>query len=166
MNKKGSLSDAFSLAVQFVGVILLAVIVMYVFGLIFTNMASATTDQVAKSILNKWSVGFPKWIDSFMFFLYIGLLLSSVILALFIQYNPIMLFISVLLFIIGALYGIIAHLVLEAVYNAIPSLFTNAPLLTFLLNNYVAVNILAMALILIAMFWNPIGNSVMGQLGY
>lgn len=158
MNRKGSVSDAYGIIVQYVGILITILIVAYVFSIIFPAFGNSISSPIAKTVLSNSNTMMPNWIDSFFFWLYIGIILAAVILALFVNYNPLFMFLSIILYLLGGLISIISSKILNYIANVMPALFTNMPLLSNLTQHMVQYDLLALALIILAMYWNPIGN--------
>lgn len=152
--RKGSMMDVFYIMAGFVLVIIVSLVLVKVFTAIFTAMESSTSG-VAQEVISNSRVGYPVWIDKVFFFLWLGMVLASIMLAFFVEYNPLLLPLSVVLYIAGGLYAYVLTKIINAVSPSFTTEYSVLPLLAFLSNNYLVLHVGAMALLIVAMYIRP-----------
>jgi hypothetical protein len=157
MNKKGSLLDNIFLVWTGVIGIIMAVILVTVFSSIFGVMKDNTTGT-AHQIMADGEEGFPIWIDRGVFYIYIGLMLGGVLLAVFVNYNPISIFLSFLVYIVAVFIGILGQRIVSFVVSNFPATMETLPHLAFMTEYFVQINIIGLVLMIIAMMVTPIGR--------
>lgn len=138
-------------------VIIISVILVTIFTQIYGVMKENTTGT-ANQIYADAEEGFPIWIDRGVFYIYIGLMLGGVLLAVFVNYNPFTIFLSVILYIMAVFVSYIGQRIVSFVISNFPATMEVLPHLSFLSTYYIQINVLGLALMIIAMIITPFGR--------
>jgi len=156
LNKKASLMDVFYV----MGTFLIGIIVALVLVKVFSNVYDLFQDQTvnntaAHQVFTDAGEGYPKWVDSLMFFLWLGLVLASVVLAFFVEYNPLFIGFSFLIYVLGVVYAWVVRRVIAEIAPSFATEYSVLPLLAFLSEHFIILHVIAFAAIIIAMYVRP-----------
>ncbi len=126
--------------------------------MIFNSINSVTTPGTpADKITKNFEVAVYNSVD-LLFYFFLSVMVLSFILAFFVYYSPVMIFFSFLLYIIGVFTSIILKYVYDSFFSNsfFSSAISNAPLLSFLLDHYVAFNVFWLSALLFFMYVSPV----------
>jgi len=148
-----TLMDNIYVMKNYVIIFLVVLLLTAVFVPIYTSLRDTSSGESREVAEN--SLRFPGMMDKFFFFLWLGLILGAGILALFVEYSPIMLPFTIIVYIIGALYSWITGKIIDNFFASMTTQAAYLPLLSFLAEHWIWLNVAGLGYVILMMYIRP-----------